>query len=137
MAIKMESTAGLRKRLADMSRRAELKTHDALLAATEVALAVARGKAPGKLPSTITARPLNQYAIRVSSSSKVAIFHEVGARAHWIRPVNGKVLAFQVAGATVFARGVYHPGAKALHFMAQGREAGRVVLRKLLHDILK
>jgi hypothetical protein len=42
--------------------------------------------------------------------------HE-GTRRHVIRPRNGKVMAFDVGGRTVFARQVVHPGSKGDPFL--------------------
>lgn len=129
-------TAKARERLRRIAREAELKTHEAIRAAADHALEVARAGAPGRLPETLSVRPLNQYAVRVSSSSGVAIFHENGTAPHPI-VAHGKVLAFQVNGSTVFVRAVQHPGTKALHFMRDGMEAGRALMRELLSQILR
>lgn len=129
-------TSGARARLERLRREAELKTHQAIKRAAEIALATSRELAPGRLPQTLSVRALNQYAFRVSSSSPVAVFHENGTAPHPILPTR-KVLAFQVNGSTVFARRVQHPGNKAVHFMRLGAEAGKAAMRQMLRDILR
>ena len=64
---------GIRARFERIRREAEVKTHEALKRAAEHALAVSKGLAPGKLPETLSVRAVNQFAFRVSSSSKVAV----------------------------------------------------------------
>jgi hypothetical protein len=122
---------------ASFARRREgldQRVRHALDEAARVALSVAQGLAPGRIPETITARPTSGFVagVRVASSWKGAVWHENGTPPHTIQPKNGKVLAFRVNGDLRFARVVNHPGTKAIHFMAQGREAGRIVLRALL-----
>lgn len=130
-------TSGARARLQKIAREAELRTHLAIRQAAELALAVSREHAPGGLPETLSVRAVNQYAVRVSSSSGVAIFHENGTAPHDIAPKDGRTLAFQVNGAWVFAKRVRHPGNKALQFMHRGMEAGKAYLREALRNILR
>lgn len=130
-------TSGARARLQRIAREAELRTHEAIKRAAEIALAVSREHAPGHLPETLSVRPLNQYAVRVTSSSPVAVFQENGTHPHQIVAAPGKVLAFQVNGSTVFARRVQHPGNAAVHFMRRGMEAGKAALRESLRQIIR
>lgn len=137
MGIVFRDSAATVRRLRQLQEQAARKTADAIQRAAAVALAVAQSSTTPGLRPTLAVKPLNQYAVRVTSSSKAAVFHENGAAPHIIAPRNGRVLAFEVAGSRVFARAVRHPGAPALRFMARGREAGRIYLRSVLHDILK
>jgi hypothetical protein len=121
-----------------------MKTHDALRDAAKYALSVSKGLAPGRLPATLSVRAVNQYAFRVSSSSRVAIFQEKDTKAHVIGPItpkNARVLVFTPAGGgTVFARrtkAFLHPGTHGIHFMARGAEAGRLYLRRRMAEIFR
>lgn len=56
-----------------------------------------------------------------------------GTRAHEIRPKNAAALNFSIAGRTVFAARVQHPGTKADPFMANAaRRAERVLRQSIL-----
>ena len=46
----------------------------------------------------------------IGTDSPVGLFLEFGTRPHPIDPVNAKFLVFEVAGETVFAKHVDHPG---------------------------
>lgn len=50
-----------------------------------------------------------------------AAVHE-GTRPHRIRPRNGRVLAFDMGGRTVFARSVQHPGTRPRPFLRNAAE---------------
>ncbi len=121
-----------------MTRRREtleIKVKAALDEAARVALEVAKRKAPGKIPGTLKAKPTSGYVmgVRLSSTWSKVRFVEFDTAPHDIAPRNGKRLRFMVGGDTVFARKVHHPGTTGKHFMAAGREAGRIVLRELLN----
>jgi HK97 gp10 family phage protein len=53
----------------------------------------------------------------VGAAASYAAAVEFGTAPHEIRPINGRVLAFKVAGKMVFTPLVHHPGTKANPFM--------------------
>lgn len=54
-----------------------------------------------------------------------ATYLEEGTRPHVIRPKRAKAIRFKVAGRTVFAQIVHHPGTKAGHVLTDAvRQAG-------------
>jgi hypothetical protein len=57
---------------------------------------------------------------KVGAAASYAEVVEKGTAPHEIRPINGSVLAFAVAGKMVFTPVVHHPGAKANPFMERG-----------------
>lgn len=54
---------------------------------------------------------------KVGATASYAAAVELGTAPHEIRPINGRVLAFKVAGKIVFTPLVHHPGTKANPFM--------------------
>jgi hypothetical protein len=62
-----------------------------------------------------------------------AIFVEVDTRPHIIKPVNAKLLRFEIAGHVIFTPVVHHPGTTGQHVV--GRTAD--MLWRKLPDILK
>jgi hypothetical protein len=81
----------------------------------DVAFAFAFWGAPvksGYLASTIYK---DEGKIGVGASYAAAV--EYGTAPHEIRPVNGSVLAFEVAGKMIFTPLVHHPGTRANAFM--------------------
>lgn len=130
-------TVSVRARLRAKAREGALAVHQALVEAANVALLVAKARAPGRIPDTLAVRIINQYAVRVASSWKGATWHENGSRAHPIAPKGAKVLAWSQNGSTRFARRVQHPGTKALHFMADGALAGRLAIRARMREIFR
>lgn len=88
----------------------------------------ARQLAPGSMPSKITPPQIGHRAGDLSativSNHGATLFVVRGTRPHQIRPVTRKALRFQVAGRTVFAKVVSHPGTQAQDFMNKSlREA--------------
>lgn len=72
-------------------------------------------------------RLLIENNARTKEGRQIAPMMEKGTRPHVIRPRRGRVLVFQVAGKTVFARIVHHPGTRAYRIME--RALRRVVGR--------
>jgi hypothetical protein len=71
-----------------------------------------REKAPvrtGRLRQSITVQ-IETEKVSVGPTMPYAPYVEYGAKPHIIRPVRAKALAFKVAGTTVFAKLVRHPG---------------------------
>ena len=62
---------------------------------------------------------------KVGAAASYAVDVELGTAPHEIRPVNGKVLAFQVAGKMVFTPVVHHPGTKANPFMRRAADLAK------------
>jgi HK97 gp10 family phage protein len=54
---------------------------------------------------------------KVGAAASYAAAVEYGTAPHEIRPVNGGVLAFEVAGKMIFTPLVHHPGTRANPFM--------------------
>jgi len=82
---------------------------------TDVVFAAAFWGAPvksGYLASTIYK---DEGKVGVGASYAAAV--EFGTAPHEIRPVNGGVLAFEVAGKMIFTPLVHHPGTRANPFM--------------------
>ncbi len=85
----------------------------------------------GFLRESITRRETPKGFL-VYASAPYAKLVDQGTAAHWIFPRNAKVLRwFGEFEAPIFARRVYHPGARAVHFVERTKEAMRQVLREL------
>ena len=89
---------------------------------TDVAFAAAFWGAPvksGYLASTVY-KEVGFGEGKVGAAASYAEFVEKGTAPHEIRPINGNILAFAVAGKMVFTPVVHHPGTKANPFMERG-----------------
>lgn len=93
---------------------------EAMREGARVGADVARQKATPGIAKTIrgVAEPDN---FALEAVHPAAVFVEQGTRAHVI---TGSPLVFRVAGRTVFATRVQHPGTKAAPFLQPGLEAG-------------
>ncbi len=78
----------------------------------------------GYLASTVT-KEVGVGEASVSANASYARFVEEGTRPHEIRPINGRVLVFQVRGKTVFTPLVHHPGTKPNPFMHRAADETR------------
>jgi hypothetical protein len=78
---------------------------------------VKSGETKASIGSRLTPGRPKGYNLEVFATSKVALMHHDGTRAHIIRPRNAKVLRFTVGGAVVFAQEVHHPGTKPNRFL--------------------
>ena len=82
---------------------------------TDIAFALAFWGAPVK--SGYLASTIYKDEGKVGAAASYAAAVEYGTAPHEIRPVNGGVLAFEVAGKMVFTPLVHHPGTRANPFM--------------------
>lgn len=89
--------------------------------------AIPEGHEEGRLPDHIHTRDTLVTKIRegsghfeatVGSTSKIAGYLEYGTRPHVIEPtsVDG-VLAFRIGGRLIFAKRVFHPGTRPIHWI--------------------
>jgi HK97 gp10 family phage protein len=104
---------------------------------TDIAFAAAFWGAPVKtryLASTIT-KNVGQGEGLVAANAPYAAFVEFGTAPHEIRPVNGGVLAFEVAGKMVFTPLVHHPGTKANPFMKRALDETRSKVDGVFADL--
>jgi hypothetical protein len=86
---------------------------------TDIAFAAAVWGAPvktGYLASTVY-KDIGFGEAKVGAAASYAEAVEKGTRPHEIRPINGKLLAFKVAGKMIFTPIVHHPGTKANPFL--------------------
>jgi phage gpG-like protein len=84
----------------------------------------------------------NEVSGRVYSSGLAyAAIQEFGGqtKAHIIEAVSGKALAFAIAGQTVFAKRVNHPGSNipAHHYMGQAFDAMKPKIKQAYEDAVK
>jgi HK97 gp10 family phage protein len=70
----------------------------------------------GYLASTVY-KEIGFGEAKVGAAASYAAAVEFGTAPHEIRPINGRVLAFKVAGKMVFTPLVHHPGNRANPFM--------------------
>jgi hypothetical protein len=82
---------------------------------TDVAFAAAFWGAPVK--SGYLASTVYKDEGKVGAAASYAVAVEYGTAPHEIRPINGGVLAFEVAGKMIFTPLVHHPGTRANPFM--------------------
>lgn len=61
----------------------------------------------------------------IQALAPYAAFVVYGTAPHEIRPVNGKVLAFEVGGKMIFTALVHHPGTKPNPFLQRAAEDAR------------
>ena len=78
----------------------------------------ARRMAPGRMGRRVNAVIVGKH-VRVESSHPATMYVIKGTRPHVIRPRTRKVLKFRMAGRTVFAKVVHHPGTKANDFLTK------------------
>jgi hypothetical protein len=71
----------------------------------------------------------------VAANAPYAAAVEYGTAPHEIRPVNGGVLAFEVAGKMVFTLLVHHPGTKANPFMKRALDETRSKVDGVFADL--
>ena len=94
---------------------------------TDIAFASAFWGAPvrtGYLASTVYKQiSESEGVVGVAASYSKAVVE--GTAPHEIRPVNGGVLAFMIAGKMVFTPVVHHPGTKPNPFMQNALEEAR------------
>ncbi len=94
---------------------------------TDIAFVAAFWGAPvltGYLASTIY-KEVTPNEGKVGAAASYAVDVELGTAPHEIRPANGKVLAFMVAGKMVFTPIVHHPGTKANPFLRRAADLAR------------
>lgn len=72
---------------------------------------------------------------KVGAAASYAEAVEKGTAPHEIRPINGRVLAFAVAGKMVFTPIVHHPGTKANPFMERGVDAALSKVDSVFADL--
>ncbi len=82
---------------------------------TDVVFAAAFWGAPVK--SGYLASTVYKDEGKVGAAASYAAAVEYGTAPHEIRPINGSVLAFEVAGKMIFTPLVHHPGTRANPFM--------------------
>ena len=100
---------------------------------TDIAFALAFWGAPvksGYLASTIYK---DEGKVGVGASYAAAV--EFGTAPHEIRPVNGGVLAFEVAGKMIFTPLVHHPGTRANPFMHRALREARSKVDEVFADL--
>ena len=94
---------------------------------TDVAFAAAFWGAPvksGYLASTVYKEVTRGKGV-VGAAASYAACVELGSAPHEIRPVNGGVLAFEVAGKMIFTPVVHHPGTRANPFLRRAADEAR------------
>ena len=94
---------------------------------TNIAFAEAFWGAPvltGYLANTVY-KELNSNEGKVGAAASYAVDVELGTAPHEIRPANGRLLAFRVAGKMVFTPVVHHPGTKANPFLRRAADKAR------------
>jgi hypothetical protein len=104
---------------------------------TDFAFAAAFWGAPtktGYLASTIT-KNVSQGEGLVAANAPYAVAIEYGTAPHEIHPVNGGVLAFEVAGKMVFTPLVHHPGTRANPFMKRALDETRSEVDSVFADL--
>ena len=105
-------------------RAALMSKRDALLLALEAKMKARVPVKTGALRRSIFSKATDTadaVAGMTATSPDVnyASFVEIGTKAHIIRAVNAKALAFQMGGKTVFATQVMHPGTTGQFFVLQ------------------
>ena len=78
----------------------------------------------GRLAQSIV-KEFSEGEARIATLATYAMYVICGTAPHEIRPVNARVLAFEVAGKMVFAPLVRHPGTKPNPFMQKAVETAR------------
>jgi hypothetical protein len=121
----------------ETAKELDIESRRNLRLAAQRARDTAARHAPQRLRNTLRLRQGGPFEARVESTSPHAGFSEFGTKAHTIRPKRGSMLRFIVNGQVVFARGVRHPGQKAVGFMRKGREAGERMLVVFASGLLR
>ena len=88
----------------------------------------------GYFASTVT-KEVGVGEASVSANASYARFVEEGTRPHEIRPINGRLLVFQVRGKTVFTPLVHHPGTKPNPFMHRAADETRGRVEELFNAV--
>ena len=104
---------------------------------TDVAFSAAFWGAPvksGYLASTVYKQVYSGVGV-VGAGASYAAFVELGTAPHEIRPMNGRVLAFQVGGKMVFTPVVHHPGMRANPFLERAAEEARGKVDSVFADL--
>jgi hypothetical protein len=78
----------------------------------------------GKLAGSIV-KEVGDGEAAIQALAPYAEYVVKGTAPHVIRPVNARVLAFEVGGKVVFTSLVHHPGTKPNPFMQRAAEAAR------------
>jgi HK97 gp10 family phage protein len=122
VSVKVSTTAA-RAALSELADDIERGVHQALDAAATLAAQAARSTTEfkdrsGQLRGSIDRGPTVAFASSFVAKAPYAEFVENGTQPHTIA-ARGRMLAFEVNGATVFARSVHHPGTKPTKFMEQ------------------
>lgn len=104
---------------------------------TDVAFAAAFWGAPvklGYLASTVYKEVSGGKGV-VGAAASYAKFVVEGSAPHEIRPINGGVLAFQIAGKMIFTSIVHHPGTRANSFLYRAAEEARGKVDEVFADL--
>ena len=72
---------------------------------------------------------------KVGAAASYAEAVEKGTRPHEIRPINGKVLAFKVAGKMIFTPIVHHPGTRANPFLERAVDEASGKVESVFADL--
>lgn len=88
----------------------------------------------GRLRGKIDIVDVGAFEKRVIARMPYSRFIEDGTKAHVIRPKRARFLRFYVAGETVFARRVNHPGTAKRPFMENAARAGGQAMRLLIDE---
>ena len=70
----------------------------------------------GRLRASISSEIGRNYSV-TSTNTGYGKFVDQPTAAHFIRPVIGQFLRFEIAGQVIYARQVYHPGTKGTFFI--------------------
>ena len=104
---------------------------------TDIAFAAAVWGAPvktGYLASTVY-KDVGFGEAKVGAAASYAEAVDNGTRPHEIRPINGKVLAFKVAGKMIFTPIVHHPGTKANPFLERAVDEASGKVESVFADL--
>jgi hypothetical protein len=104
---------------------------------TDIAFAAAVWGAPvktGYLASTVY-KDVGFGEAKVGAAASYAEAIEKGTRPHEIHPVNGKVLAFKVAGKMIFTPIVHHPGTRANSFLERAVDEASCKVESVFADL--
>ena len=88
----------------------------------------------GKLAGSIV-KEVGDSEASIQAWAPYAVYVVNGTAPHEIRPVNARVLAFEVGGKTVFAPLVHHPGTKPNPFMQRAVEDARSKVEEVFAEL--
>jgi hypothetical protein len=137
MSISAPALATLQRSFVEAPALAERELYGTMVAVTQALEGEVKDAMPKR--TGLTAASVNSDAYStpagaigvVGSASPIALFIEEGTKAHEIRAVRAKALAFSLGegGPMVFAKVVHHPGTKAQHIFANtlDRNEGQIV----------